>query len=379
MISERTQIKTEAGVIDFGIGQPQLEILPRDLLWRAAQSTLSEQDNSSLNYGHPKGDGRFRHGLAQFLQPHYGTTLDPDLIFTTNGSSQALHLIAHLFAETGDTILVEEPAYFLAHQIFRDRGLNLVGVPMEEDGPDLKALEKLAKKHKPSLFYTIPVFHNPTGISTSTEKKLESVNLAQKHGFLLVCDEVYQLLHYGAPPPPSYAAYVDSEVVLAVGSFSKILAPALRLGWLHAAPKLLDKILACGLLRSGGGLNHFVSCLVGTAINDGSHAKFTQRLRTEYAFRVDVMDRCLQNTVGDLVEYRKPSGGYFFWLKLPDNIDTEELLPAAADAKTGFRPGSRFSNEGGMKNFMRLSFARYNENAISVGVDRLAKVIREAL
>ena len=223
MLNQSSQIQRDPNCIDFGIGQPQLEILPRELLWKASQGLLARPNNAALNYGHPKGEGAFRYELANFLSPSYGCSIDPDSLFTSNGCSQALHLIAHLFAQPGQTVLVEEPTYFLAHQIFRDRGLKLVGVPLQDGGVDLKALEKLVKKHKPALFYTIPVFQNPTGHTTSSEKREQVVKLADKHNFLVVADEVYQLLAYTTSPPPSYARHLDSERVLAVGSFSKIL------------------------------------------------------------------------------------------------------------------------------------------------------------
>jgi 2-aminoadipate transaminase len=375
MILETTQITTDPGTIDFGVGQPQQELLPRELLWKASQTVLMETDNSSLNYGHAKGDMRFRQALSQFLAPAYRAAPDPANFVTTNGASQALHLIASIFAQPGDTVLVEEPTYFLAQQIFEDRGLKVVSVTLREDGLDLAELEKLVKKHKPALFYTIPVFQNPTGLTMDLTTRQKLVELAQKHGFLIVADEVYQLLHYTETPPPALASFVESEVVLSVGSFSKILAPGLRLGWIQTAPALQQKILDFGLLKSGGGLNHFVGCVVGKAIANGSHAAFTERLKRIYAHRVEVMDRCLHQHLGDRVQFQKPRGGYFFWLKLPRDVDASELMNKAKEMKTGFRPGVRFSSRGKLKNFIRLSFAHYHENAIEVGCERLGRCL----
>ncbi|MCA9776826.1 MAG: PLP-dependent aminotransferase family protein, partial [Candidatus Eremiobacteraeota bacterium] len=186
MIAETTQIAADPDSIDFGIGQPQQDLLPRELLWKATQAVLNETDNSSLNYGHAKGDIRFRQALSDFLTPGYGCRPDPADFLTTNGASQALHLIANIYAKPGDTVLVEEPTYFLAQQIFEDRGLKVVSVKLGNDGIDLKELAKLAKKHKPALLYTIPVFQNPTGVTATLENRRELVELAQKWGFLIV-------------------------------------------------------------------------------------------------------------------------------------------------------------------------------------------------
>jgi 2-aminoadipate transaminase len=377
MLFETTQIQADPDTIDFGIGQPQLELLPRELMWKASQAILSETENTSLNYGHPKGDGRLRVALASFLAPSYRSVIDPGSFVTTGGASQALNLIAQVFAKPGDTILVEEPTYFLAHRIFRDRGLKVVGVPLTEEGLDLGALEAAAKKHKPAFFYTIPVHQNPTGLTMGAERRRAVLDLAKKNGFLLVADEVYQLLTYVGAPPKPFAAYLESEVVLSVGSFSKILAPGLRLGWIQTSPALQERILEYGLFKSGGGLNHYVSCLVGAALANGWHAEFTESIRRAYAHRVEVMDRCLRAHLGDMVQYRKPEGGYFFWLELPKGIDCEEMQARAAEQKTGFRAGTRFSTQGGMKNYLRLSFAHYSEENIDVGIGRLAKVIKD--
>ena len=379
MILETTQVVSDPGTIDFGIGQPQPELLPRELLWKASQAVLNENDNSSLNYGHAKGDIRFRQALSRFLAPTYGVNPDPADFVTTNGASQALHLIANIFAKQGDTVLVEEPTYFLAQQIFEDRGLKVVSVSLGENGLDLSELKKLAKKHKPALFYTIPVFQNPTGLTMNLETRRELVELAQKLGFLIVADEVYQLLHYTETPPPALASFSSSEVVLSVGSFSKILAPGLRLGWIQTAPALQQKILDFGLFKSGGGLNHLVGCIVGKAMACGWHDTFTERLKRIYAHRVEVMDRCLHRHLGERVQFQKPRGGYFFWLELPEEIDASTLMDRAKELKTGFRPGVRFSSRGELKNFIRLSFAHYHENAIEVGCERLGQVLTEAL
>ncbi len=375
MLLESSQITADPNTIDFGIGQPQLELLPRELMRQASLEVLGQDDLRSLNYGHPKGDGRMRLALAEFLQPAYGGVVDPASFLTTGGASQALQLIASVFAAPGDTVLVEEPTYFLAHQIFEDCGLTIVGIPLNEDGVDREALERAVKEHNPSFFYTIPTFQNPTGQTLTNECRNDIVDLAQKYGFLVVADEVYHLLSYTAVPPAPFASKLESGVVLSVGSFSKILAPGLRLGWIQTSKTLQARLLDRGLFKSGGGLNHYVSCLVGAALANGSHALYTEKIRRIYARRVEVMDSCLQRALGEKVEYHKPAGGYFFWLRLPEDCDTTTLRQRASQLQTGFREGERFSSTGGLKNFMRLSFAHYDEEAIETGISRLAELL----
>lgn len=374
---ESGQFQTDPGVIDLGIGQPQLELLPRSLMRQASELLLSEPDMTPLNYGHGKGDGRFRLALAQFLEQGYGVPVSPDLLMATNGCSGALHLIAHKLAQPGDTVLVEEPTYFLAHKIFSDRGLKLVGVPMKEDGVCLESLEAAVARHRPKFFYTIPVYQNPSGITLSQSKRAALVELARTRNFLIVADEVYQLLGYGQPPPPPMAAWLESDVVFSVGSFSKILAPGLRLGWIQSSPRHLDNLLDCGLLRSGGGLNHFVGCLVRHVLSEGLQARFLADLRAIYAGRLEAMDRALTE-LGPLVSYRKPEGGYFFWVRLPEQFDPTASEAQAREIGVGYRTGDRFSSEGKLGNYVRLCFARYEEPELTNGVARLGELIQTA-
>lgn len=361
---ETTQLRTDPEAVDFGVGQPQLSLLPRELLAQAAAAALGAGDHAPLNYGHPKGDGLLRHSLAEFLSPRYRVEVNPDHFVTTNGASQALHMVAHIFAQPGDTVLVEEPTYFLAHQILCDRGLKLVGVPVG----DMKALQQAAREHRPAFFYTIPVFQNPTGRTLSPAEREQLLKIAEEENFLVVADEVYQLLSYTEEPPPP----LRGRPVISIGSFSKILAPGLRLGWIETAPEHQQRILNYGLLKSGGGLNPLVCRLVHQFIADGSQERYLEQLRATYRNRIEVMDQALRHHLGDQVRYRKPTGGYFFWLRLPEGLTAADLAPKAHQVKVGFRSGERFSSHGHLGEYLRLSFAHYGEDAIREGVRRLA-------
>lgn len=363
-------------MIDFGIGQPQIELLPNELLRKANEALLSRADNSYLNYGHPQGDPTMRHALAEFLLPFYGKAVDPKLLLATNGSSHALHLISQVFAQPGDTVLVEEPTYFLAHQIFRDRGLKIVGVPLGKDGVEPSAFEEALKKHKPTFFYTIPIFQNPSGRSMSPIAKANLVASASAHDCLVVADEVYQCLSYQGATAPPMSNWLDSEHVLSVGSFSKILAPGLRLGWIETSPNLLAKLLEFGVLKSGGGFNPYVGALVGHILERGWQQEYLNKIRSVLATRLELMDCLLESELGDLVDYEKPTGGYFFWVRLKDGRDAEQLSEYAARHKTGFRSGHRFSTLGGFQSYLRLSFAHYDEAAIRQGIQRLEMALR---
>lgn len=375
LITQTTQAWSVPGVTDFGVGQPQDTILPLEILRNAAAKQLGSGDLHPLQYGSEFGDGYLRLALAKFLSEVYAIPVDPEPIFITNGNSQALDLVCTIFAKPGDTVFVEEPSYFLALDIFRNHHLKIVGIPVDGDGLSVDALEAALKEHRPAFLYTIPAFQNPTGFTLSLQKRQRLVELSQQHDFLIVADEVYQLLNYSMTPPKPMAAFVESGTVLSLGTFSKILAPGLRLGWIQAAQPLINRLATTGYVISGGGLNPFTAAIVRIVIEEGWQRQYLEHLRQLYRQRVEVMDSGLRQHFPPQVEYVKPGGGYFFWLRFPEQIDTNDFLSEAARLKVGFRPGSKFSAEGRLRNFMRLSFAFYGEEELARGIETLAQVV----
>ncbi|MBX2998107.1 MAG: PLP-dependent aminotransferase family protein [Caldilineaceae bacterium] len=372
-----TQVDRASDRIDFGIGQPGFDLLPQAMLARAAADRFAEGDTDLLNYGYEQGDGRFRRALADFLSTHYGAPVSAEGLMITAGASQALDLICTQFAQPGDTVFVEEPSYFLALRILReDHQLNVISLPVDENGLIIDAVKDALARHRPAFLYTIPAFQNPTGYTLSAERRQRLIALSQEHDFMIVADEVYHLLGYGEPPPPPLASFVDQANVLSVGSFSKILAPGLRLGWIGAAPELVQRFVLCGLVDSGGGLNHFTSNIVRVALEQGWQGTYLRELRQIYGQRIAAMHDALTVHFGDQVRYRVPQGGYFFWLELLTGVDTSDLLPHAHAAGVGFVPGMRFSSQGGLRRHFRLSFAHYGEEVIQAGIARLGRVIR---
>jgi DNA-binding transcriptional MocR family regulator len=364
-------------VIDLGLGDPSLSLLPLDLIREAAQTRLSQSDNSFLQYGAEQGDGHFRRTLAEFLVRGYGFDVSPDSLFVTNGISNAMDLICTLFTKPGDTIFVEEPTYFLALRIFADHHLNVIPIDTDENGLIIESLEeKLAESH-PTFLYLIPTFHNPTGATLSQERRERLVQLAKEHDFIIVADEVYHLLHYTQTPPKSFATYIDSENIISLGSFSKILAPGLRLGWLQAHPEKIKRFNTCGLLDSSGGLNPFTSTIIRGVIESGGLDNNIDKLINIYRARLHVMNLALGEQLPG-VEYLVPHGGYFFWLRLPEKIDARALRDSAHSFKVDFRPGTLFSSRGELTDRIRLCFVHYEEGEIREGILRLKGCLNQA-
>ena len=372
---QTTQIQTPSDVIDLGRGDPSLAALPLNLIYESARDRLTASDNSFLQYGVEQGDGHFRHALAKFLTADYGFPVEPETLFITNGISKALDLICTLFTQAGDTIFVEEPSYFLALDIFADHHLNVVTVDTDEHGLIPASLHEKLAGSRPKFLYLIPTFHNPSGRTLSQERRDQIVEIAREYDFLLLADEVYHSLHYAPRAFNSFAQYINSASIISLGSFSKILAPGLRLGWLQAHPDIIKRIAACGLLNSGGGLNPFTSALILGVIESGGLEKNIGALRQFYQKQIAVMDGALHRHLSEAV-YEVPLGGYFFWIRLPDGINTRELRMKAPAYKVDFRPGALFSSRNGLGNYMRLCFVHYEASRIDEGVARLKACLK---
>jgi DNA-binding transcriptional MocR family regulator len=371
---QTTQLNIPSGLIDFGVGQPSPSLLPLELMRQAAEHRLGQADGSLLAYGAEQGDGYFRLALAQFLTEGYGLLVEPERLFITASASMGLDLISTLFARSGDTIFVEEPSYFLALRILADHQFNVVGLPTDGEGLVIEAVEEALKQHKPAFLYTIPVFHNPSSATLPADRRKRLVQLSQEHNFLIVADEVYQLLAYTVAPPP-VISFDEVGTVLSLGSFSKIMAPGLRLGWIQARPELIKRFVLCGLLDSGGGLNPFTSGLMRSALELGLQQRQLNYLKTVYRQRAATLSAALRQHLPATVTFAEPQGGFFVWLRFPEDVDTEALLPALQAAQVSINPGIRFSSRQGLRNYARLSFAYYGEAELEEGVRRLAGVL----
>ncbi len=377
--SQTTQLNLPPGMIHLGIGQPSPSLLPLEIMRKAAEHRLSQPDASLLAYGAEQGDIHFRTTLAGFLGDHYAEHVDPQHLLVTGSASQGLDLIASLFTRAGDTIFVEEPSYFLALRIFADHRLNVVGISMDADGLDVDALETALAKHRPVFLYTIPTHHNPATVTLSRSRREQLLRLSRKHDFIIVADEVYQLLSYAEPPPKPLACSEDEGCVLSLGSFSKILAPGLRLGWIQGSPEVLEKLIGCGLVDSGGGLNPFTSGIVKGVIEMGLLNEYLSHLQSVYAHRMGVLQSAIREEFPASITFSEPKGGFFIWLRLPDEVDAEVVLTEAWKQNVAFTPGKRFSSRGALKNYMRLSFALFADEDLKTGVQRLGRVLKEHL
>ncbi len=368
-------------MVNFGVGQPSTDMLPLDLIKKAMEDNMKINDPSLLQYGDIPGYFEFRESLAKFLSSEYNVEVSPHELFATNGVTQALSLLCTLFTKTNNIVIVEEPTYFLAINIFKDYNLRIISVNLEDDGVNLDELEDKLLEFKDEervLFYTIPSFHNPTSITMSHEKRLKLAELGNKYDNLLViADEVYQLLYFDENKKPPMPLRYYNDNFISLGSFSKILAPSLRLGWIQASNKILKVLINSGILDSSGGLNPLISSLVHSIIENGYLYDNLVKTRKILSDRCNILYNKIALKLGDSVNVNKPYGGYFLWLEFNKNTNCVNMLKKGESYKVKFHPGNKFSSNDSLKNCLRISFSYYPKEGMEIGANRLSELVND--
>jgi 2-aminoadipate transaminase len=373
--------QTPAGpeAINLGLGQPSPSLLPLAMVHDAAMERLGwGVDPLVLQYGTIAGPESFREALARVLTRRYRWPVRAGELLVTGGISSALAFASQLFARAGQAVVCGDPTYFLAKGIFESQGLPVVGVPVDDGGMRVEELERrLETGLRPAFVYCMPSFHNPCGVCLEPGRARRLVELAERYDFLVVADEPYVMLHFGKQPPPCMMSYDEGRGrVLSLGSFSKILGPGLRLGWVHAAEGLVERFSQHGALRSGGGLNPVVASIVEGVIENGRLDRNIEHLRRVLGGRAKVLWGALRKRL-PACRVEEPQGGYFVWVPLPAGVDANELLAKAEAHGVKFTPGSRCAVERDLRRWIRLSFAFYEPAELELGVERLATVLRE--
>ncbi len=369
------QLSIKPGVIDLAWGQPDPKLLPVAAMQQATELALKRYGADALAYGADAGAGPLLDYLRTRVERNEGKKLGTDQIMITGGNSDALDQISTHFSEPGDTVLVEAPTYHLAVRILRDHHLDIVPVPIDEDGLRVNILqEQLAELKRAGknvkFLYTIPTFHNPTGASLSEGRRRGLVKIAAQERLLIVEDDVYRELAYDGPALPSLWSLAPDGVVLRMGSFAKSLAPGVRLGWLTGKGEHVQRMAAGGLRDSGGGVNHFTAMILAAFCENGLYDEQLDRLRNSYRERRDALAEAIARELPDAT-FNKPGGGFFQWVTLPDGNDTQVLRARAPEYGVDFIQGSRFFVEGGGTSSLRTAFSLYAPEELAEAMRRL--------
>lgn len=368
--------QTPEGLINFSLGQPAPHLLPlADIAKSAAR--MAEADRLLLQYGSTPGFADFRTSLANFLSKGHGIEIGPEELVAGGAISLSLSLVADVFARRGGVVVVEDPTYFLAPGIFESAGLEVASVPVDDQGLRVDELRKqIDAGLKVDLVYTIPSFHNPTGVCLSPERREALIALAAEKDFIIAADEPYNLLHFADEQPVPMASLDQGrDRVLSISSFTKILAPGLRLGWLQGSAALLERYMQHGTLKSGGALNPVMAYIVQGVIDSGDLVAHVQHLREELGKRCAALCSALEQELPD-VTFVVPKGGYFVWATFPEGVSTRQLRRDAKAFNVGFTPGYRCGKAEAFDRSMRLSFAFYDVGELREGVRRIAEARR---
>jgi 2-aminoadipate transaminase len=365
--------------INLGVGQPRNDLLPLEDFNNALTEISKKTNYSLLQYGKIEGYDEFRNCLANFLSNQYKLDIKKDEIIITNGITGALSMLISLFKGKKTKIICEDPTYFLALNIFKDYGFNdIIKIKTEKDGINIEELNKIHIEPETTyLMYLIPFNQNPSS-ETISETKIKSLVdfLNLNPNVIIFSDEVYNLLNFdktvGTP------LYKYHKNIISMNSFSKIFAPALRLGWLSCSSEFIEKIKSCGQLDSSGCVNPISSAIMHEIILNGTLEKTISKWRDLLKTNFEILYQLLTEKLKDyIVEISKPSGGYFIWLKLENIFNTEELSKIMDNYKIKFHHGKKFSSQSDAFCCLRLSFSWYEKNDYSIFVDRFKQLLTD--
>ncbi|TVT51468.1 PLP-dependent aminotransferase family protein [Amycolatopsis rhizosphaerae] len=368
-VREILAVTARPGVISFAGGLPAPELFDVAGVARAYEAVLAEQGRAALQYSTTEGDPGLRAAIAGRLSAR-GLPTEPDALLVTTGSQQALSLLATALLEPGDTVLVEDPSYLAALQAFRLVGARVLPVPCDDDGPDPEALAGLVIRERPKLLYTVPTFQNPTGRTIPAGRRAELAAVAARHGLWIVEDDPYGELRYEGERVPWISTYEDAaDRVVLVGSFSKVMSPGMRLGWLRA-PAALRR--ACVIAKQATDLHTptIVQLAATRYLTDNDLDAHIGRVREVYRERRDAMLSGLPGALPEGSRWNRPEGGMFLWARVPG--DAGELFERATAQSVAFVPGAPFHAGRPDPGTLRLSFVTHTPDEIAEGLRRLA-------
>ena len=365
------------GLISFAGGMPDSDLFPTEAFRRALNRVIRAEGPELLQYSPVGGYPPLRQFLAHYLL-RFGVEARPEEILIVNGSQQGLDLIGRVLLDPGDSVAIEEPSYSRAIQVFRAFGAQLLPVPLGSEGLRLDALERVLGRHAPKLLYCQPTAHNPTGLTLSPEARRSLLALAARHRVPVVEDGFDGGLSFGDRPPAPLKAADASGLVIYIGTFSKILFPGLRLGWLVAPRPLLERLEMAKQLS-----DIHTSPLIQAAVFHFCQRRLLERhlsrCAAEYGRRRTILLRSLASRMPKGVTWTEAQGGFSSLVRLPEGMDAEALLPSAVERGVAFTPGRVFFVNGGGESTLRLSFSSTPAQRIDEGVRRLAEVIRQAV
>ena len=382
-IRELFKLLGKPGIISFAGGFPDSALFDVDGIRQASLAALEQDPGAALQYGATEGYGPLREQLAAFMADKGVADLRAEQLIVTTGSQQALDLLGKVLINPGDKVIVEGPTFLATINCFRLYGADLVSAPIDDQGVDTDALERLIAEHRPKFVYIIPTFGNPSGALLSLARRKAVLEMAVKYQTLIVEDDPYGDLYFGEAPPPSLLALSSQvpgsrDLLVHCGSLSKVLSPGLRVGWMVGPPELLARATMCKQF-SDAHTSTFAQATAAQYLLAGRMPATLDRVREVYAQRAQTMGDALRSELGDAIEFVQPQGGLFVWARLTGaggkSSDAAAFAQRAIERGVAFVPGMPFYCANGDPATFRLSFATAAEDKILDGVARLARAL----
>lgn len=365
-------------IINFAVGRTNPETFPIERMQRAATDAIAREFVEFTDYPGKLGHPGLRAAMARRESDREGVQVDPERIALTNGSMQGVTLVAEALTRPGDTVVCEEFTYVGTIGAYRSLGIDMQGLPVDEDGMRVDLLEAkldaLGEARRPKFIYVLTTYQNPTGATMPVERRRRLVEIAERRGIPVVEDNCYGDVHFDGEKPPALFALSDYSGIVYLCSLSKILAPGLRLGYVYAPPPLLDTILA---RRHDAGSNTFAAAVVAELYRDGVW-DLTEELNAYLKVKKNLVVDGLGNELSDLCAWSNPAGGLFVWLRFPEDVDQDRLARLAAERGVHYAPGTNFHIDGARVPYLRLAFGHVPDADIRDGIPILARCIREA-
>lgn len=376
-IREILKVTQDPDVISFAGGLPNPCTFPVDGIAEAAGRVLQEDGREVLQYTTTEGYEPLRRWIADRYYSRRGLRVEPEEILITTGSQQALDLIGKVFLDQGDRVAMEQPGYLGAIQAFSQFEPEFLSIPMEEDGIDAEMLEKALKTRDTKLFYAVPNFQNPSGITYSLKKRVQVSFILRNCGTMMVEDDAYGELRFAGEDLPLIKS-LNREHGILLGSFSKIVSPGLRVGWVCAGKDIIEKLVTA---KQASDLhsNYLGQRAVHRYITDNDLDGHIGKIKEAYGRQRDLMVKLIEEHFPEGIKFTRPEGGMFLWLTLPEGITVQEAFDRAMAEKVVFVPGFPFYTDGKGNNTLRLNFSNSSEEKIEEGILRLARVFKALL
>lgn len=374
MIREILDVCEHPDVISFAGGLPSPDFLDTEGIREAAEEVLNREGKTSLQYSTTEGYLPLREWIAGRYEKRLSISVDPDEILITNGSQQTLDLLGRIFVDEGDPILMEAPGYLGAIQAFSQYMPVFHSLPLDAEGPDIATLVQVLDETDPKFLYSIPNSQNPSGITYSTERRKEIASHLKEHDTLLLEDDAYGEIRFSDVRLPSFRNLLTGDRTILLGSFSKIVAPGFRLGWLCAPRDIVDQAITAKQasdLHTNIFAQHVLACYLEKIDMDSRISSISRA----YSEKCSTMLECMDKFFPDGIRYTRPDGGMFIWLTLPGGLSAMELWKRALEKKVAILPGTPFYTDGGGDNGVRLNFSNADAEKIRIGISRLAEVL----